>query len=259
MLVAELKCPSCGSPIAREALKSNKPFHCSACGTTLVMTDWTTDGRVICGQCGTINDNVVRYCTACGSRLRAGCPFCYTENWIGTTWCSNCGANLQRAWERQKNWTAEKEKREEQRRDALKEAQERDRTERLQRLLKSLDEPEAHRMATYGLLEYGAEAVEPLIQLLKSDDPDARYGAAYTLGCIGDQRAVAGLIDVLGDREAAVRYWAVNALGKLKAEAASAAIGKLLRDKHPGVRRGAAEALKLIKAAKPDGENSTNP
>jgi HEAT repeat protein len=134
----------------------------------------------------------------------------------------------------------------EDRRAALKQAEEQSRKARLQQLLKDLDEPGKHSMAIYCLNQYGSEAVESLIVLLKDDDPDARYGAAQTLGNIRDPRAIDPLIAALGDPEPAVRYWAADALGKLQAESAVEAIGRLLQDKHKGVKEHAAAVLRYI-------------
>lgn len=244
--VTSLTCPSCSSPIPKERVRANKPFECSTCGTTLLLTDWTRDGHIICDNCGTINDRVVAHCVQCGQGLRAGCPYCYESNSIGATQCTNCGANLQQAWERQRSFLTTTEQQAAERRAALQQAADQEKAERLQRLLKQLDEPENHPLAIYGLNNFGPDAIEPLINLLKNDDPDARYGAAHALGKIGDQRAAPNLIAALDDPDPAVRYWAADALGKLKAAAAIQPIGKLLRDKHRGVKKHAAWALEQI-------------
>ena len=76
-----------------------------------------------------------------------------------------------------------------------------------------------------------------LIKLLTSKDPDTRFGAARTLGDIGNQRAITELVKVLDDPDASVRYWAVDALGKLHADEAVEAIRKLLKDKQPSIKQ----------------------
>lgn len=113
----------------------------------------------------------------------------------------------------------------------------------LHRLLLQLDEPGNHPMAIPGIVNYGAEAVDGLVHLLNSKDPDARYGAALALGDIGDQAAVPALIKALKDEHTAVRFFAMDALGKLKAAEAAQAIGELLDDESPNVRKHANNIL----------------
>jgi HEAT repeat protein len=125
----------------------------------------------------------------------------------------------------------------------------RERQAKIERLLQDLDEPSQHAYAIYCLREYGSEAVEPLIALLTDDDPDARFGAAHTLGLIGDTRAIPALVQALSDPEPAVRWWAAEALGKMRAVEAKPALAKLVKDKHRGVREHAAVVLKNLDTA----------
>lgn len=118
----------------------------------------------------------------------------------------------------------------------------------LQRLFLKLDDPKNHAMAIPQIINYGAGAVESLLKLLESDDPDARYGAALALGHIGDHSAVPSLIKSLRDDHAAVRFFAVDALGKLNASEAAQAIGELLDDESPNVRTHANNVLLSIKS-----------
>ncbi|HET9915020.1 MAG TPA: HEAT repeat domain-containing protein, partial [Anaerolineales bacterium] len=171
-----------------------------------------------------------------------GCPFCYTQNAISALSCRKCGANLQRAWQRQDSWLAQREQRQRERLQKVAESH----TDYLRRLLLQLNEPENHPAAIPGIRIYGREAVEPLIDLLTSEDPDARFGAAKALGDIGDKRAVPGLIKALNDSEGAVRFWSLDALGKLKADEAAEAIGKLLQDQRESIRDLAKEVLTRI-------------
>jgi ribosomal protein L40E len=213
----------------------------------LVLNDADQDDQIACPQCRTINEMSSKYCSKCGALLKVSCPFCYAANPIGAVYCERCGANLQKAAQRRNDWLTEKRKHDAERVAAWEQAEAESREAAMHRLLKSLDEPANHAFAIYCLREYGTHAVEPLINVLRTDaDPDARFGAAHTLGIIGDAAAIPALIDALSDPEPAVRYWAVDALGKLGAEAAVKAIGKLLKDRHQGVRAHAAEALRRI-------------
>ncbi|HDL15004.1 MAG TPA: HEAT repeat domain-containing protein [Euryarchaeota archaeon] len=63
--------------------------------------------------------------------------------------------------------------------------------------------------------EIGEEAVKPLIALLKDEDKDVRWKAAYALGKIGNKRAVEPLIALLNDKDEDVRNTATDGLKKL--------------------------------------------
>lgn len=72
------------------------------------------------------------------------------------------------------------------------------------RHIADLSEPERHSFATFSLSRIGSAAVEPLIETMHEDaDPDARYGAARTLGMIGDAKAIPFLIKALSDPDPA--------------------------------------------------------
>jgi hypothetical protein len=222
-------------------------FTCTACGSTLVLSDFAQDGSLVCRECGCLNDSASRFCQQCRQPLVAGCPMCYTLNSRSALRCKQCGVDLQRAWERQAAWSAEKQRHDQERQAALKEAAVQSRKQELQRLLVQLNEPENHPIATFCLQAIGADAVEGLIDtLLHSSDPDARYGAAHTLGLIRDGRAVPALLKALGDSEPEVRFWSAAALGSLKAEEAVPALQRLKKDPSKQVRLAAEEALEHI-------------
>jgi ribosomal protein L40E len=240
-----LNCPGCGSPLG-EHYTPYQQFQCPACGSMLVLTDWTDEGQVICEKCGTVNSSESKFCTRCATILQSGCPFCYTLNDLDATHCRRCGANLQNAWDRQRSWLTEKQQHDAERRVALQQAMEEGKKAEISRLLLQLEEPENHPMAVFCLQQHGAEAVEGLIQALRSPDVDARYGAAHTLGLIGDGRTIPALTEALADAEPAVRYWAIDSLARLRAEAAVPAIASLLKDQFQNVRQRAALALEQI-------------
>ena len=245
MKIDLLCCPSCGSPLG-ESYTPYQQFKCPSCGSMLVLTDWTDDGQVICDKCGAVNSSESKFCERCATILQSGCPFCYTLNDLDATICRRCNANLRTAWERQRSWLSEKQQHDAERRAALQQAMEHSQKVEISHLLVQLEEPENHPMAIFCLRQYGASAVEGLIQALRSPDVDARYGAAHTLGMIGDTRAIPALTAALIDSEPAVRYWAVDALAKLRAEAAIPAVAGMLKDKSKNVRERAALALEQI-------------
>ena len=249
MKVEALNCPSCGTPLGKN-LKPGKRMVCPACDSALIVSDWTVEGEIACRKCGRVCDGAHRYCLGCGALLRAGCPFCYTLNQVSAKRCRTCGANLQQAWDRQREWLAGRRSFDEQRKAVWEKADATDRAARLNRLLLQLDDPQNHPMAIFCLQQIGSEAVKGLIEQLDNDDPDARYGAAHALGMIGDRRAIPALLQSLEDPEASVRYWAAEALGRLRAEEAITALIEMLRDPSRGVREAAMEALRKITKAK---------
>ncbi len=246
MKINELDCPTCGAPVSEQVVP-DQPFRCPACGSVLVLTDTVEDDQIPCPKCGTIHDSTNRFCSLCGAALNVKCPFCYQANKVDAVHCEGCGANLRNAAQRRQAWLAEKQAHDAERLSALRRAEAESRQARMQSLLDSLDEPDNHSFAIHCLREYGTQAVEPLIHVLREDDdPDARFGAAHTLGIIGDPGAISALIAALADPEPAVRYWALDALGKLRADQAVDAIGELLKDRHKGVKAHAAEVLRHI-------------
>lgn len=241
MKVNLLNCPACNSPLDSD-LSLGKPCKCPACGSTLVLTEWTKTDQIPCTQCGAVNASTNQFCEVCNTALQTACPFCYTQNSVTSVNCKHCGANLQRARKRREDWI---ERREKARHEVVQKAAEGE-AAYLGKLLLQLNEPANHRGAIPGIRIFGKEAVEPLIELLTSADPDARFGAAKALGDIGDRTAILGLIHALNDPEGAVRFWALDALGKLKAEEAVEAIGNLLQDKHESIKKLAKEVLMQI-------------
>lgn len=245
MKVDALTCPACGAR-CHGSSQTNQPFVCETCGSTLVLTDLLSADQVLCPACGTRNQIDTRFCAQCGATLKTACPFCLTENRSDAVHCRTCGANLQQAWQRKRAWLEKKRQFDQRRQIAECQAEEAGHQAELKRLITDLDEPYKHPLAIYCLQRLGERAVEALIVTLRDDDPDARFGAARTLGLIGDTRAVPALVQALADTEPAVRYWSVDALGRLGANDAAHAIGALLSDLHDGVAGHAAEVLQQL-------------
>ena len=116
-------------------------------------------------------------------------------------------------------------------------------------LLKSKDYYLSH-TASDNLVEIGKEAIPHLIDVLKSDSPNARTIAAVALGKIQPKatEAVPALSEALKDEDWDVRMRSADALGEIGAEA-KAAIPFLINamgDGNEGVRSAAVDALKKI-------------
>jgi HEAT repeat protein len=80
-----------------------------------------------------------------------------------------------------------------------------------------LGDGEISRAATDAMLGYGAQAVAPLLEVLKNGDGMAREAAALTLGELREKQAVEPLVLVLQTDEVySVRTAAATALGQLK-------------------------------------------
>ena len=258
MKVEKLSCPSCGAPLAGD-FAPNQQIECQSCETPLILTHIDTENPIFCPECRTLNADEMRYCVTCGHTLKVGCILCHTENRLDVTFCSRCGAHLERARAKRRQLEEARRRTKQARIEALKFKEERQKQEKLERLLDALDEPENHDFAIYQINQMGLEAVQALTDTLLNDhDPDARYGSARALGQICADKEVKALIKArtakaliraLSDREPAVRYWAADALGKCKSQTAVEPLAVLLRDPHEGVRQQAQMSLEQIGGA----------
>lgn len=256
MKIEKLACPSCGAPLSGDFLP-NKKFSCVSCGSTLMVTDLVTDQTIVCPQCQTPNHEEKRFCSNCGTSLKAECVLCYTENRIDAVYCVHCGAHLERAKAKREELQATRRRLQAERSQILTEKEARQKQEKLERLLSELDDPAKHEFAIYQLNQLGDEAIEALIEtLLHDSDPDARYGSAVALGRLCAERdirtlnkakTVKALIKSLGDIEPAVRYWSAEALGKIKNQVAIKPLTALLKDPHKGVRQQAQQSLEKLR------------
>ncbi|MEO1444284.1 MAG: HEAT repeat domain-containing protein, partial [Chloroflexota bacterium] len=61
------------------------------------------------------------------------------------------------------------------------------------------ENPDIRERAVVQVLDYGADAVEPLMEALDSDNANVRHMAVWALGEIGDMRSVQPLIKRLTD------------------------------------------------------------
>jgi hypothetical protein len=255
MKIEKLACPSCGAPIAGD-FAPNQLIDCDSCGVPLLITQLETDHPIFCPKCRVLNSDEVHFCSHCGKRLKVECILCHTKNKIDAIYCARCGVHIENAKAKRRRLQEKRQQVKLEREQAFKAKEERQKQEKLERLLEALDEPENHEFALYQINQMGVEAVEGLIETLLADhDPDARYGSARALGqiCTAPElnplikgRAVKALIKALKDREPAVRYWTMHALGLCQSKLAVEPLAALLKDHHPGVREQARISLQKI-------------
>lgn len=96
------------------------------------------------------------------------------------------------------------------------------------------------------LAALGSRAVNPLLQLLGSENKEPRRWAACALGMIRDPQAVDPLAGMLEDSRSEVRKTAALALGEIGDSRALGALIKALANRDLETRRAAAEALGAI-------------
>ena len=94
----------------------------------------------------------------------------------------------------------------------------------------------------------GAEAIQPLVELLRNGPPDKQLEAVKTLGEMEDRNVIKPLLEALRKSTPALRIAALEALERFADPAAYEAVERLLKDHNPGVRSAAVET-----AAKCDG------
>jgi HEAT repeat protein len=81
---------------------------------------------------------------------------------------------------------------------------------------------------TWALIRLGDQILEPLLIMLRSEDPEARHLAAHTLGKLGDRRATNALIQSLEDEHPKVVMKAAFTLGQFRDQKAIPALIGLL-------------------------------
>lgn len=96
------------------------------------------------------------------------------------------------------------------------------------------------------LAKIGAPAFDAMVTLLANPDPQLRARAAWILGKMRDVHAMRPLIDTLQDHEANVREKAIEALAAFDSVEAVEPIVPCLNDADPTVRKAAATALKSL-------------
>lgn len=90
-------------------------------------------------------------------------------------------------------------------------------------------------------------ALDALLEAMRHDNADIRWGAVRALGQMQDQRAVAPLIEALKDKDMHIRYTAAWLLGNLGDTSVIQALTEAMKDEERDVRAEAARALKKLK------------
>jgi hypothetical protein len=104
-------------------------------------------------------------------------------------------------------------------------------------------DPAVRKTVVMELIQYGENAIDPLIALLMDEDADVRVHAATALGWIGHHHAVQPLLVALRDENAYVRRYAARALCWVVNESAIDGLIEALHDEDNYVRRYSARAL----------------
>lgn len=112
-------------------------------------------------------------------------------------------------------------------------------------LAKELSHLGVRRIATDILARRGDAAVDPLIEMLATDDPETRKAAASALGRIGARRAVPALLETLDDH-AEVAVVAAGALGAIGDDRALDALLERLDHPQAAARQAIVSAIHSI-------------
>jgi hypothetical protein len=104
-------------------------------------------------------------------------------------------------------------------------------------------DPRVRKAVVMELIQYGEDAVDPLIALLMDEDSDVRVHAATALGWVGGRDAVQPLLVALQDENPYVRRYAARAMCWVVDETAIEGLLQSLQDEDNYVRQYAARAL----------------
>lgn len=104
-------------------------------------------------------------------------------------------------------------------------------------------DPVVRKSVVMELIQYGEDAIDPLIALLMDEDADVRVHAATALGWVGGTDAVQPLMVALQDENAYVRRYAARAMCWVVDDTAIEGLIGSLKDNDNYVRRYAARAL----------------
>ena len=105
------------------------------------------------------------------------------------------------------------------------------------------EDPEARSIALRGIVKQGAAALPHLTHALSNNSWVTRSMAAKALGLIQDHRAIEPLIETLHDPDSSVCIAVVHALAKFPADHVLKPIAGMLRHDHQPVRLSTVEAL----------------
>jgi len=107
-----------------------------------------------------------------------------------------------------------------------------------------------HQVAGQWLAQLGEAAVEPLLEMLRSESGETTKAAIIdALAFVPDQRALGPLIEMLAARAPALRLVAARTLGRLRSPEAAVPLKQALNDNDMNVRLEAAEALSYLGAS----------
>ena len=89
----------------------------------------------------------------------------------------------------------------------------------------------------------GSDAIDPLVELLRTGSPDKQLAAVKVLGEMDDRNVVKPLLEALNKSTPGVRIAALEMLERLADPSAYESVNHLLRDQNPSVRSAAVETV----------------
>lgn len=115
----------------------------------------------------------------------------------------------------------------------------------IEKFIKQLEyeDPQVRLEAAKQLGEVGEDAIDPLVELLRSDNNNMRKYATVALKSMGSEKVADHLILALNDNDFGVRKFSAKALGELKSKKAVAPLIEKLEDEDWGVRLASVKAL----------------
>ena len=91
--------------------------------------------------------------------------------------------------------------------------------------------------------ELGPQAIDPLLEMLRTGAPDKQFSAVRALGEINDPRVVKAMIEALGKPNPGIQIAALGTLERFADPSSCPAIERLLKDSNANVRGAVVEAL----------------
>ncbi|MBI4650923.1 HEAT repeat domain-containing protein [Candidatus Desantisbacteria bacterium] len=115
-------------------------------------------------------------------------------------------------------------------------------------LIKTLgnNDPEVRIYTIKALISFGYEAINPLLEAIKSQDPFVRAGAVTALGDIAGSEAFNPIVSLVNDKNEDVLLAVSHVMGKIGSDLAIEPLVKFLKHKNKNIRINAVRSLGII-------------